>query len=256
MSLAAIVPAAGAGTRFGASAEKLFAPLGGMPLLASTLRALEHVPEIRWILPVVRAGDERRVAELAEGAGISKAMPPCVGGASRAESVARGLTTLPPAVAWVLIHDGARPCVTPELLREAIRAGKRHGAVACGVPASVTVKAVDEDDVVRLTLDRDTLRFIQTPQVIRRDWFAEALCCAGASLASFPDDISLVEAAGFPARVIPGDPLNMKVTTPEDLWLAQAVLARRERAAHNGRVPRVAPVRRRGEIMDANRHRV
>lgn len=107
---------------------------------------------------------------------------------------------------------------------------KRHGAVACGLPASLTVKAVDERKKVRLTLDRDALWFVQTPQVFRRDWFADALGQANGTLDTFPDDAAVVESAGYTVRMIPGDPLNIKVTTREDLVLAEAILGKRRRA--------------------------
>ena len=136
---------------------------------------------------------------------------------------------MPMKAAWVLIHDAARPCVSPQLIRRAVAAGKRYGAVACGVPAMLRVKAVDEDDEVRLTLDRERLWFVQTPQVFRRDWFTHALSAAKHRLDQFPDDASIVESDGFPVRMILGDSLNVKVTTKEDVVLAEAILARRTR---------------------------
>ena len=225
-NVAAIVPSAGDGRRIGGRISKPFLELGGRPLLVYTLRALQESPAIRWIILVVRPADRRRAAALLKRHRITKALPPCPGGASRAESVARGFAALPRLAHWVLVHDAARPCVSRRLIRQAIGAAKRHGAVACGLPASLTVKAVDGRGQVRMTLDRDQLWFVQTPQVFRRDWFAEALARANGSLAQFPDDAAIVEAGGFPVRMIPGDPLNLKVTTPEDLILAEAILKR------------------------------
>lgn len=234
--VAAIVPAAGLGTRVGHVLDKLFADLAGMPLLAHTLRALQACPLVRWIIPVVRADTRVHVEALAAQHGITKALVPCLGGASRAESVARGLAAVPRDARWVLVHDGARPCVTAALIERAIREGRRHGAVACGLPASLTVKAVDERRQVRLTLDRDQLWFVQTPQVFRRDWFAQALAQAHGSLVQFPDDAAILESAGFPVRMIPGDPRNLKVTTREDLLLAEAILRQRGSEAGNGKL--------------------
>ena len=96
----------------------------------------------------------------------------------------------------------------------------------------LTVKAADAVGDVRVTLDREQLWFMQTPQVFRCDWFAEALAQADHRLEQFPDDASVVEAAGFPVRVIEGDPLNIKVTTPEDVLLAEAILAHRRNGVH------------------------
>lgn len=225
--MAAIIPAAGAGQRLGAAGGKLFLPLNGAPLLAQTLRVLQDSPAIRWMILVVRAGERARAEALIRRHRITKALSPCAGGPSRAASVARGCAALPPQARWVLIHDGARPCVSPRLIDQAVRAAKRHQAVACGLPAALTVKAVDERGDVRLTLDRDHLWLVQTPQVFRRDWLTEAFAQADHHLERFPDDASLVESAGFPVRMIPGDPLNVKVTTKDDLMLAEAILRSR-----------------------------
>ncbi|MBI4003916.1 MAG: 2-C-methyl-D-erythritol 4-phosphate cytidylyltransferase [Candidatus Omnitrophica bacterium] len=232
MSVVAIVPAAGAGQRFGGRTSKPFALLHNAPLLLHTLIALQASPAIRWIVPAVRASDASRVAALLKRYKITKALSPCRGGSSRAESVARAFAAVPKAARWVLVHDGARPCVSPQLIAQAVQAGKRFGAVACGLPASLTVKAVDDRSTVRLTLDRDQLWFVQTPQVFRRDWFAQALERANHGLDRFPDDAAIVEGAGFPVRMIPGDPLNIKVTTQDDLVLVEAILARGNHRAH------------------------
>jgi len=222
--VAAIIPSAGAGQRIGSPTSKPFLPLNGRPLLVHTLRVLQGSPAIRWVILVVRARDRARAGALIRRSRITKALPPCIGGASRAESVARGLAALPRQAQWVLIHDGVRPCLSRHLVQQAVRAAKRHQAVACGLPATLTVKAVDEHRDVRLTLDRDPLWFVQTPQVFRRDWLTEAFARADHHLERFPDDAAIVESAGFPVRMIPGDPLNVKVTTRDDLLLAEAIL--------------------------------
>lgn len=227
MEAAAIVPAAGAGRRFGGAARKPFARLAGRPLLAHTLRALQESPAIRWIVIVVRAGEQADAVALLRRYRITKALVPCVGGRSRAESVARGVRALPRGARWVLIHDGARPCVSRRLIAQSVQAARRYGAVACGLPAGLTVKAVDSDREVRVTLDREHLWFVQTPQVFRREWLDQALARADHALHQFPDDAAIVESAGFPVRMIPGDPLNLKVTTTDDLVLAEAILKMR-----------------------------
>ena len=225
--VAAIIPAAGTGQRIGAPTGKLFLPLNGRPLLAHTLRVLQASPVIRWIILVVRSSERARAEALIRRHRITKALPPCIGGPSRAASVARGCAALPREAQWVLIHDGARPCISPRLIQHAVRAAKRHQAVACGLPAALTVKAVDERFDVRVTLDRDHLWFVQTPQVFRREWLTEAFAQADHRLDRFPDDASLVESAGFPVRMILGEALNVKVTTREDLMLAEAILRNR-----------------------------
>ncbi len=225
--VAAIIPAAGAGTRLGGRTGKSFTPLNGQPLLVHTLQVFQQSPAIRWIVLVTRRGDVRAAARLLRHHRITKAIAPCVGGRSRAESVARGFAALPRQAQWVLVHDGARPCVSRRLVQDSVRAARRHGAVACGLPAMLTVKAVNPSREVQSTLERDQLWFVQTPQVFRRDWFAQALAQADHGLGRFPDDAAVVESAGFPVRMIPGDPLNLKVTTRGDLVVAEAILARR-----------------------------
>ncbi len=228
--VAAIVPAAGVGRRLGASVNKPYIELSGKPLLAHTLLVLQESPEIRWIILVTRQGEERRARAIAEAYAITKLADVSSGGASRGESVAKGFSLLPKEAEWVLVHDGARPCLTGKLIARCIHKAKRHGAVACGMPAMLTVKAVDEQQVVRLTLDREHLWFVQTPQVFRSDWFGHALARAGNRYDRFPDDAAIIEAGGFPVRMVLGDPLNLKVTTQDDLLLAEAILdARVER---------------------------
>ena len=230
--VAAIIPAAGAGTRLGGRTRKPFVLLHGKPLLAHTLSALQASPSIRWIVLVVAARDREFARRLLRRYRITKALAPCVGGSSRADSVAKGFAVVPADAQWVLIHDGARPCVSRALIEHTVQAARRHGAVACGLPAMLTVKAVDEGGAVRVTLDRDHLWFVQTPQAFRREWFREALAQADHRLDQFPDDAALMESAGCPVRMVPGDPLNIKVTTPSDLLLAEAILTR-----HQGRQP-------------------
>lgn len=198
-------------------------------MLIHTLRALQASPSIRWIVPVVPAAERGRTRRLLQRYGITKALPPCAGGSSRAASVVRGLAVLPREAKWVLVHDGARPCLSPRLVQASVRAAKRYGAVACGLPANLTVKAADARGEVRSTLDRRQLWFVQTPQVFRRGLFARAAARANHGLARFPDDAAVVEQAGGRVRLIPGDPLNIKVTTPDDLVLAEAILQRRSK---------------------------
>jgi 2-C-methyl-D-erythritol 4-phosphate cytidylyltransferase len=210
---------------------KLFLTLQGEPLLTHALRALQASPLIGWIVPVARPEDFSAVQALVKRHRITKAVAPCVGGASRSDSVARGVAAAPPKATWILVHDGARPCVSANTIRDAVEQARRHGAVACGLPASLTVKAVDERKTVRLTLDRGALWFVQTPQVFRRDWFSDALGRATGALETFPDDAAVVESAGYTVRMIPGDPLNIKVTTREDLLLAETILISRARVS-------------------------
>ena len=224
-----IVPAAGRGRRLGSRRTKVLVPLAGRPLIFHTLRALQDAPSIGWIVLVVRPADRARLGALVRRARLTKVCAVVVGASSRSGSVARGMAALPPAARWVVIHDGARPCVRRQLIETVVRQAKRYGAAVCALPVALTVKAVDRSRTVRMTLDRDHLWLVQTPQAFRRDWFTQAVAQADGQLERFPDDAALLEWAGFPVHVVDGDPLNLKVTTPEDLLVAAAVLTHRAR---------------------------
>lgn len=220
----AIVPAAGKGERLGSRQAKALVPLAGKPLILHTLQALQASPSIGSIVLVTQPADQAVMQRLVRRHRLTKVCAVVPGAASRAGSVARGAVALPASVRWVLIHDGARPCVDRRLIETVIRQVKRYGAVACGMPASLTVKAVDGARTVRLTLDREQLWFVQTPQAFRRDWWTDAMRHADGHLERFPDDAAVLEWAGFRVQMVPGDPLNIKVTTPEDLVVAKAIL--------------------------------
>ena len=229
-AIGVVVPAAGRGERLGGHMAKAFVPLAGRPLVCHTLAAFQRVPQVSAVVLVARSEDQARMQQLVRHERFTKVRAIVAGGPSRAVSVTRGVAALPAQARWVLVHDAARPCVTPALIATIIQYAKRFGAVACGLRSPVTVKAVDEEDRVRLTLDREGLWLIQTPQAFRRDWFADALTHVNGTLEGFPDDVAILEWAGFPVRMVPGDPLNIKVTTPEDLLLAEAILRRTRKA--------------------------
>lgn len=226
-SVGVIIPAAGLGRRFGGRTRKPFAKIGGHPLLAYTLMPFQKSRLIRWIAVVVPPGERARTRKLIRRYRITKALPPCAGANSRSASVAKGLMQLPVDARWVLVHDGARPCVTVGLIDRCIRSMRRHKAVACGLPASLTVKCANGSCNVEATLDRRPLWFIQTPQGFSRGLFEESLRRFGNRLNGFPDDAAILEKAGSRVRLIAGEPLNLKVTTREDLMLARAIIRHR-----------------------------
>ena len=257
----------------GGTTGKLFVMLHGRPLLAHTLRVLQESRLIQRIVLVVRDGEQAQAAALIARHKITKALSPCLGGDSRAESVAKGFAALPRETEWVLVHDGARPCAGPALVESVVAEAKKHGAAAAGVPAWLTVKAVDAERRVRLTLDRGSLWFLQTPQAFRRDWWDAAVArvriiekatgngAVPKPLEEFPDDAALLEWAGFPVRMVQGDAANIKVTTKDDLIMAEAIL--RNRAAAKPRTAsrasraagRASPSSRRGRLAGGRARR-
>lgn len=215
----AIVAAAGRSQRMGGP-DKLFAPLGGRPLLARTLAAFQDCPAVDRVVLVLATESLAQGRALAEEEGFSKVRTVCPGGRRRQDSVREGLEVLG-SCAWVVVHDGARPLVTRRLIEEGLAAAQETGAAVCALPAQDTVKRVDAQGRVLRTLDRRRLWLIQTPQVFRYDLLRRAHQC---SRHPATDDAALVERLGHRVLVYPGSPRNLKVTTPEDLALAEALL--------------------------------
>ena len=214
-----MVVAAGRSVRMG-GLDKLFAPLGGRPLLARTLAAFQACPAINRVVLVLAAENLARGLAMAEEDGLDKVRTVCLGGRRRQDSVWKGLEALGPC-AWVVVHDGARPLVTAQLIEEGLRAARETGAAACALPAQDTMKRVDEHGLILRTVERRRLWLIQTPQVFRYDILREA---HQRSRRTATDDAALVERLGHRVRVYPGSLRNLKVTTPEDLALAEALL--------------------------------
>ncbi len=221
MSVTAIIVAGGVGKRLKSHVHKSFVRLAGRPMLGWVLRALERSPSVRQIVIVAHPGDlaaARRLARSERAAKVAAVVP---GGESRMASVACGLRALPPGTRWVLVHDAARPLVTPALIEAVIKAARRAKAAIVAVPVVPTIKQARNRWVVK-TLDRGTLWAVQTPQVFERKLLEEAHAQANGFAAT--DDAALVEAIGKRVKIVPGSERNIKVTTPEDRMIAEAFL--------------------------------
>lgn len=219
--VSAVVVAAGRSTRFGQN--KLFLPLAGTPVLAWTLRAFEECPAVCTIALVLNAANLEAGRQLIAEYGLTKVRHLCLGGARRQDSVLAGLEALG-GCEWVAIHDGARPLVTPDLVSRGLAAARATGAAIPGVPLKDTLKVVGPDDLVAATPERARLRAIQTPQVFGYRLILDAYRQARDEVT---DDAALLEALGHPVRVYPGSYDNLKITTAEDLGVAEALLRRR-----------------------------
>jgi 2-C-methyl-D-erythritol 4-phosphate cytidylyltransferase len=225
MRTVALVLAAGRGERLGASLPKAFVPLAGRPLLLHALDALDAVEELERLLPVIPADALERYRQAVAGAPRRLAAP-VVGGRERQDSVRAGLAALPVGTELALVHDAARPLVRPDAVRRVVAAARATGAAILAVPARDTIKRVAGGRVVG-TPPRAECWAAQTPQVFRVEILREALAKAEADGVVGTDDSQLVEALGVEVRVVPGDPDNLKVTGPEDLALAERLLALR-----------------------------
>ena len=223
---AALVAAAGSSNRMGGGDKQLL-ELDGVPVLVRTLLALQNARRVDTIVVAAREEHLVEISRLCKEYGITKCAKVVRGGESRVHSVL--LAALEAGDAELLaVQDGARPLTTPELIDEVIALAERCGAAAPAVAVKDTVKAVNSDDTVERTLDRSTLRAIQTPQVFQADLLKAALQAALESGAEITDDCSAVERLGKVVYLIDGNEENLKITTPMDLVIAEAILAERE----------------------------
>jgi 2-C-methyl-D-erythritol 4-phosphate cytidylyltransferase len=227
-----VVPAAGAGRRLGAGGAKALVPLAGRPLLAHAVAALEANRCTAAVVVVSHPDALEATAKLLADEGFAKLTAVVGGGPTRQASVAAGLRALPPGPAYVAVHDAARPLLAPgevdRLLGWLLEAGV--AGVVPGVPVTDTIRRVDAADRSAGVVDRERLRAMQTPQLFARRVLEEAHRLALRDGVEGTDEAALVERAGHRVQVVPGDPDNLKVTTPLDLAVAEALLARRRRA--------------------------
>lgn len=219
----AVVPAAGTGTRMGGTVNKQLIELSGRPVVEHSLRALLAVP-VDGIVLVAPPGEESNFARALKDIISLNRIIIVHGGADRRESVGRGFMALPAGVGLVVVHDGARPLVRPVRVREAMKEARRWGASTLAVPVKDTVKLAGPDKLVQETLPRELLWQVQTPQVFTRELLLEAHRAAARDGYSGTDDASLVERLGHSVKLVPGDYTNIKITTPDDLLLAEKIM--------------------------------
>lgn len=226
MSVWTIVPAAGRGTRLGATSPKQFLPLSGVPLLARTLAVFDAVSVVDHVVVVVPPGDEARCREVVDRHGFTKVRAIVPGGRVRQESVALGLDAIGDDAAIVVIHDAARPLVTSGLIQRVVAAAEASGAAVAALRVVDTLKRPTGHDGAVTTVDRDGLWAAQTPQAFRAALFREAVKRAVAEGFVGTDDASLVERLGVPVRLVEGEALNFKITCAQDFSVAEALLDR------------------------------
>jgi 2-C-methyl-D-erythritol 4-phosphate cytidylyltransferase / 2-C-methyl-D-erythritol 2,4-cyclodiphosphate synthase len=220
-TVAAVIVAAGRGERAGADVPKQYRPIGGEPMIRATLRAFLAHPGIDFVQPVINPNDRDTYQHAI--AGLEDLLPPVAGGVTRQASVRAGLEALAShRPGLVLIHDAARPFVSGALIDRAIGAGRTCGAAVPGIALADTVKSIDDRATVTETLDRSTLRIVQTPQAFSFNLILEAHRRAvAAQRESFTDDAALAEWAGQRVSVFEGEADNLKVTTSDDFARAE-----------------------------------
>lgn len=223
----AVIPAAGASRRMGTGVNKQLLSLCGKTVLEHTIRAVVASTYISGIVLVVRPEEENFFKKWSEQF-VDTVITVVRGGAERQQSVRNGIDALPADTCLVVIHDGARPLVEPELVDKVVDAAKSDGAATLGVPVKDTVKMTGGNKVVE-TIPRDNLWLVQTPQVFSYDIIYAAHKWADSRAFFGTDDASLVEAYGYPVTMVKGSYSNIKVTTPEDIIIAEALMKARQR---------------------------
>jgi 2-C-methyl-D-erythritol 4-phosphate cytidylyltransferase len=216
---AGVIVAAGAGTRM-RGADKLFSVVAGRPLLAHSISAFESCEPIDRIVLVVSEANLERGRSLVAEEGFAKVVVVCTGGPRRQDSVKRGLAALGPCD-WVAVHDGGRPLVRPGLIARGLEAARETGAAVPVLPLADTIKEIDETGAITRTLNRSRLVAVQTPQVVRYDLLVRAHDEVADDVT---DDAAMVEALGCSVATFEGSSRNVKITTAEDLMLAEAYL--------------------------------
>lgn len=227
MSNTAVILAAGLGKRMQAGHNKQFIEICGQSVLTHTLTVFAQIPEIAKIVLVVRAGEEdtcqNMIPEIAESKTVL-----AIGGKERQDSVHNGIRAITWECEYILIHDGARPLVTEEVIRRTLLAAQNSGAAICAVPVKDTIKQADSDGNVLATIPRESLWAVQTPQVFRADLIRRAYENAYVHNHYGTDDSSLVEYLGEKIKIVTGDYENIKITTPEDIPTAEQILQKRQ----------------------------
>jgi 2-C-methyl-D-erythritol 4-phosphate cytidylyltransferase len=221
----AIIAAAGSGTRMASDRPKQFLLLAGTPVIFHTLKSFEQCDSIHEVIVVLPAEESAGFLSLAGKFGVRKVARVVPGGATRADSVKRGLLTIRSATAEIVaVHDGVRPFVTVAEIEATVAAAREDGAAILVAPVTDTIKQVNGETIVT-TLDRGSLRRALTPQCFQYELLRQAYQQADVNDASLTDESALVEKLGKPVRIVEGSARNIKITTAEDLAIAEQFLA-------------------------------
>jgi len=222
----AIFPAAGASRRMGGGVNKNFLKLMGEPILIRTLKTFSRVKRVNFLIVVVAAHEVETVEKLLRGATELKPWRVTVGGSERQFSIANGLKLLPDDAEIILVHDAARPLIGIRTIDAVIDAAQEFGGAIAAVPSKDTIKIVDAQGFVKHTPPRSELVAVQTPQGFRREILLQAYEKADRENFLGTDDASLVERLGARIKIVNGGYENLKVTTPEDIFVAETLLRR------------------------------
>lgn len=223
----AIIVAAGDSTRMGYKMSKQLIPIAGRPALEYTVRALQQSTLIDEIVIVARSKDIEDIGQIAFN--FRKVSSVVSGGDTRLQSVRRGVKAADKRATHYAIHDGARILISQKEIKNVLNAAYEYGAAALGTPVTDTIKMVGEDNMILSTPDRSSIWSVQTPQVFEKALYKRAMENALENELCVTDDCSMVEALGEPVRLVRGEYSNIKLTTPVDLTIAEALLSRKKK---------------------------
>lgn len=225
MSVCAVVPAGGTGTRMGGTVPKQFLELNGKPILYYTLKTLQDCGIISELILVVpeKEYDNACTDWLGKPEIVTKVV---VGGEKRQDSVYNGFCELSPQTEIVLVHDGVRPFLSHQMIQKSVDAAREYGAAITAIPVNDTIKKVDDSGLVSQTVDREGLWRVQTPQVFRYELLQEAFKKANSEKFYGTDEGTLIEHLGKPVKVVEGSEQNIKITRPEDLRLSEIFISK------------------------------
>ncbi|MFL6562714.1 MAG: 2-C-methyl-D-erythritol 4-phosphate cytidylyltransferase [Bacillus sp. (in: firmicutes)] len=226
MTYQVILPAAGMGKRMGAGKNKLLLELNGIPVLIHTLKVYEEDEACRGIILAIHPQDEMEFKDLLNKYSMTKVINMVRGGRERQDSIYNALKSVEETDSIILVHDAARPFIETDHIHRLTEMAAETGAAILGVPAKDTIKKV-QDGVVVETVERSSLWAVQTPQAFRISLLMEAYQKAEKDHFLGTDDASLVERLNYPIAMVEGDYDNIKLTTPEDLYFAEAILKKR-----------------------------
>ena len=235
-SCTAIILAAGSSTRMGDGKNKQFENVGGMPVLARSIAAFSQTSGVDDIILVARDEDILRCRRLVRTYAFDKVSKIVRGGETRRESVMAGFAAMEKDSGFVAVHDGARCLVTPRMIKAVLAEARRTGAASAGCPVKDTIKQVDLFGVIESTPDREKLWAAQTPQIFKTTLYRGAAVMADRDGVDATDDNFLVERLGGKVTMVDCGYTNIKITTPEDLTVAEALLRVRGEANRGGRV--------------------
>ena len=227
IKISAIIPAAGIGKRLGVGYNKQYIELIDKPMVVRTIEVISEHPMIQEVIWVVGSQEKAEAQDLVELYQLHKVTNVCVGGKERVYSVINGFQMINQASNYILIHDGARPLISLGEIERCIEEAVSIGAAIVAVPVKDTIKYIDiEKKLIKNTPSRHTLWAAQTPQIMRTDWFSQAIKEIQ-ELDQITDDSMLLELLGKPVAVVRGSYENIKVTTPEDVEFAEMIIRRR-----------------------------